>query len=190
MAQKPIRVFWALELGAPARRRAAAIAAALREQLDGGAVRWVREESLHVTLRFLGGIEPEQVESLVGAVGAVVRGAPFAARLADLELLPSRRRPRVVAVGVTPAARLAALAEQVERGTVAAGFPPDPRPFRAHVTLGRAHGERRIALAPAVTGSVTAGADAWDVTETVLFRSDSAPGGSRYTPLARVPLHP
>jgi 2'-5' RNA ligase len=100
----------------------------------------------------------------------------------------------VVALGVTPAAELAALAAQVERGAVAAGFPAEPRPFRAHVTLGRARGDRRIALAEAVTGSVTAAGDAWDVTEIVLFRSDhpdrSSLGGARYTPLARVPLHP
>ena len=73
---------------------------------------------------------------------------------------------------------------------VAAGFPAEPRPFRAHVTLGRARGDRRIALAEDVTGSVTAAADAWNVTETVLFRSDHAPGGARYTAIARVPLHP
>lgn len=191
MAGAGIRVFWALELGAAARRRAAAIAAALREQPDGDAVRWVREESLHMTLRFLGAIEPERVEPLVAAVTGAVRGAPFEARLAGVELFPSRRRPRVVALGVAPAEPLAALAAQVERGAVAAGFPGEPRPFRAHVTLGRAHGNRRFALDPAVTGSVTAAADAWDVTEIVLFRSDpAASGGARYTPLARVSLHP
>ena len=191
MAAAPVRVFWALELGAAARRRAAAIAAALREQPDGDAVRWVREESLHMTLRFLGAIESERVDALVAAVAQAVPGAPFAVQLADVELFPSRRRPRVVALGVTPVEPLAALAARVERGVVAAGFPPEPRPFRAHVTLGRARGDRRISLARAVTGSVTAAADAWDVTEAVLFRSDSAPsGGTRYTPLARVPLHP
>jgi RNA 2',3'-cyclic 3'-phosphodiesterase len=185
-----IRAFWALELGASARRRAVAIAAALREQPDCAAVRWVREESLHMTLRFLGAVEPARLEGLVAAVGECVNSAPFAVRLAGVELFPSPRRPRVVALGLAPAEPLAALAAQVERGAVAAGFPAEARAFRAHVTLGRAPGNRRIASAAAVTGSVTADADAWDVTETVLFRSDSAPGGARYTPLARVPLHP
>jgi 2'-5' RNA ligase len=190
MEQSRIRVFWALERGASARRRAAAITAALREQPDGGAVRWVHEESLHMTLRFLGAIDPARVEGVVAAVAEAMHGAPFEARLGSLELFPSRRRPRVIALGVAPAAELAALAARVERGAVAAGFPAEPRPFRAHVTLGRAQGDRRISLAEAVTGSVTAAADAWDVTETVLFRSDHAPGGARYTAIARVPLHP
>ena len=185
-----IRLFWALELAEAVRRRAAAIAAALREQPDGDAVRWVREESLHVTLRFLGAVAPERIEGLVAAVAERVQGAPFEARLADIVFFPSRRRPRVVALGVAPAEPLAALAAQVERGVVATGFPGEPRAFHAHVTLGRAHGNRRIALAPAVTGSVTSAADAWHVTEAVLFRSDPAPGGARYTPVARVPLHP
>ena len=43
----------------------------------------------------------------------------------------------MVALGVTPVGELAAVAAQVERGAVAAGFPAEPRPFRAHVTLGR-----------------------------------------------------
>ena len=48
----------------------------------------------------------------------------------------------------------------------------------------------RFALPADVTASVTASGEAWDVVETVLYRSDLAPGGARYTPLARIPLHP
>jgi 2'-5' RNA ligase len=184
-----LRLFWALEIGAAARARAAGVAAALREQPGGRDVRWVREESLHVTLRFLGATDPARVADLEREVDLATRGiAPFSASLAGALLFPSARRPRVVALALEPAVELGALAERVERGTVAAGFPVEPRAFRPHLTLGRARDSRGVRLA--VTGSVTAHGDAWDVTETVLFRSDLAPGGARYTPLARVPLHP
>jgi 2'-5' RNA ligase len=184
-----LRLFWALEIGAAARARAAGVAAALREQPGGRDVRWVREESLHVTLRFLGATDPARVADLEREVDLATRGiAPFSASLAGALLFPSARRPRVVALALEPAAELGALAARVERGTVAAGFPAEPRAFRPHLTLGRARDSRGVRLA--VTGSVTAHGDAWDVTETVLFRSDLAPGGARYTPLARVPLHP
>jgi RNA 2',3'-cyclic 3'-phosphodiesterase len=186
-----LRLFWALEVGAAARARAAGIAAALRERPGGRDVRWVREELLHVTLRFLGAVDEARVGDLEREVGAATRGvAPFAASLAGLVLFPSPRRPRVVALGLEPVAALGTLAAQVERGVVAAGFAPEARPFRAHLTLGRAREQRRLALAADVTASVTAHGDAWDVVETVLFRSDLAPSGARYTPLARVPLHP
>lgn len=183
-----LRLFWALEIGAAARARAAGVAAALREQPGGRDVRWVREESLHVTLRFLGATDPARVADLEREVDLATRGiAPFSASLAGALLFPSARRPRVVALALEPAVELGALAERVERGTVAAGFPVEPRAFRPHLTLGRAR-DSRVRLA--VTASVTAHGDAWDVTETVLFRSDLAPGGARYTALARVPLHP
>ena len=184
-----LRLFWALEIGAAARARAADVAAALRGQPGGSSVRWVREESLHVTLRFLGATDPARVADLEREVGAATRGiAPFRASLAGAVLFPSPRRPRVVALALEPEAELGELAARVERGTVAAGFAAEPRAFRAHLTLGRARDSRRVRLA--VTASVTAHGDVWDVTETVLFRSDLAPGGARYTPLARVPFHP
>jgi 2'-5' RNA ligase len=184
-----LRLFWGLEIGAAARARAAGVAAALRDQPGGSDVRWVREESLHVTLRFLGATDPARVADLEREVVRATRGiAPFAVSLAGALLFPSARRARVVALGLAPEAELGALAAGVERGAVAAGFPTEDRAFRAHLTLGRARDRRGIRLA--VTESVTTRGDAWDVTEIVLFRSDHAPGGARYTPLARVPLHP
>jgi RNA 2',3'-cyclic 3'-phosphodiesterase len=185
-----LRLFWALEIGAAARARAAGVAAALREAC-GRDVRWVREESLHVTLRFLGPVDPARVEDLAREVGRAMRGvAPFAARLADVLLFPSPRRPRVIALGLEPEGPLTALAAAVERGAVAAGFAPEERAFRPHLTLGRVREPRRFRLAADVTASVTAQGDAWDVMETVLFHSDLAPSGARHTPLARIPLHP
>jgi 2'-5' RNA ligase len=186
-----LRLFWALEIGAAARARAAGAVAWLREQPGGGDVRWVREESLHVTLRFLGSVDPARVAEIEREVDLATRGiAPFSVALAGALLFPSPRRARVVALALAPETELAALAAGVERGAVAAGFPAESRPFRAHLTLGRARDQRRCRLAADVTASVTAHGDAWDVRETVLFRSDLAPGGARYTPLARVPLHP
>jgi len=184
-----LRLFWALEIGAAARARAARVAAALRDQPGDDGVRWVREESLHVTLRFLGATDPARVADLEREVGLATRGiTPFSVSLAGAVLFPSPRRARVVALELAPEAELGALAERVERGAVAAGFPAEARGFRPHLTIGRARDRRGIRLA--VTASVTAHGDAWDVIETVLFRSDLAPGGARYTPLARVPLHP
>jgi 2'-5' RNA ligase len=186
-----LRLFFALELGAAAWARAASIAAALREQPGGRDVRWVREESLHVTLRFLGSVDSARVDELAREASAAMRGvAPFSAWLAGVVLFPSPRRPRVIALALEPAGPLAALAAAVERGAVAAGFEREARAFRPHLTLGRARDRRRVQLAPDVTGSVTARGEAWDVMETVLFQSDLGPSGSRYTPLARFPLHP
>jgi RNA 2',3'-cyclic 3'-phosphodiesterase len=103
--------------------------------------RWVEPDSLHLTLRFLGNLEPEALERVRGEL-AVVRGEPFRLALDGRGTFGPRTAPRVVWIGVSegldPCAELAA---RVESACARAGLEPDPRPFRAHVTLARARHE-------------------------------------------------
>lgn len=180
-----VRTFIALALEEPALGAAAHCLAALRAGPLGDDARFVRPEGLHVTLRFLGAIASDSVQLLARAVAdSVSRLAPFAVRLGVLDALPSPRRPRVLVLGVEPEAELEALAAAVERGVVAAGFPAETRPFRAHVTLGRVHEGRRPALAGAPAPAQTE----FVAREVILFESRPLPGGSLYTPLERMAL--
>ncbi|MEE9607270.1 MAG: RNA 2',3'-cyclic phosphodiesterase [Myxococcota bacterium] len=183
-ADTTLRAFFAVELGEPARRTAAEVARQLHSGPGGDDVRWVRSESLHVTLHFLGQIPRERVPSLAQCVGEEVAPlSPFRLELDGVRGFPSPRRPRVVVMDVSPRAPLEGLARAVERGVVAAGFEPEARPFRAHLTLGRVRGRR----APSAGAPPALGAN-FDVTETVLFRSELRPSGSRYTALERIRL--
>ena len=185
-----LRTFFAVELGGAARLAAAGVAAALRGRPDGDDWRWVPEESLYVTLRFLGATEAGAVPALREAVGeALADVAPFALGLGAPMALPSTRRPRVVALALEPAGPVSALAAAVESGVRAAGWPAEERPFRPHVTLGRVRRGRR-GSSDLVTASVTPPSQAWEVREIVLLQSQLSPGGSRYAPLERIPLHP
>ena len=182
-----MRAFFAVVLDAATRRAAAAWTHSLRGRSGGDAVRWVREESLHVTLHFLGDIDPARVPDLVRAVALETAGVePFRLRLGAAHLFPSERRPRVVVLDLEPLLPLEALAGAVARGAAAAGFAPEERPFRAHLTLGRV--KARTAQRLDVTAPDTVGSEACDVTEAVLFRSELQRTGARYTPLERVPL--
>ena len=180
-----IRVFLAIDLDESSRDAVCSVLDALRSSSGGDGVRWVCREALHVTLRFLGDIEPVQVAPLAQAVGSEVAvQEPFALTLGKARLFPTPRRPRVVALEVGPEAELAGLAQAVGRGTETCGFEPELRPFRAHLTLGRikqgrgpATGELRV---PA--GSTS------PVRDVVLFRSELARSGARYTPLERMEL--
>ncbi len=181
-----IRTFIAVSPDADARQAVADVVRALAASPGGDAVRWVPPENLHVTLRFLGGVEASRLPELTRRVGGEVAGLPrFELRFAGVSAFPSPRRPRVVVFALEPEAPLAALAAAVERGVVASGFDPEERGFRAHLTLGRAKRGRR--LSP-VTASVTAAGEAFQVGEAVLFRSDLERGGARYTPLERMAL--
>jgi 2'-5' RNA ligase len=180
-----VRCFFALELGPAARDAAGALLRALRRRDERGNVRWVRPEALHVTLRFLGEVETARLGALVQAVAAEAADvAPFDLSLGELAAFPSPRRPRVVALSLAPEAPLHAAAQAVERGVVAAGFPPEARGFRGHLTLGRTRGGRP----PRLDDVAVPAHDPFPVRETVLLRSQLGPGGSRYEPLERVPF--
>ncbi len=178
-----LRAFFAIDLDARIREAAMEVARDLRACANGDAVRWVRGESLHVTLRFLGEIDGKQVEPLLRCVQEKIAALqPFRLELGAARPFPSRRRPVAIVLDVGPEQPLRELAAAVDEGAVAVGFEPESRPFRGHLTLGRVPGNRF----PAVTASVTAVGESFAVEEAVLVKSELHRSGARYTPVDRV----
>ena len=187
MRKDVLRTFFAVELDDASRRAAHDVAQRLAASPRGDAVRWVRPESYHVTLRFLGATPRDRIADLVaGAQRATRASAPFEMQLGALAGLPALG-PRVVVLELAPPGPIAALATQVEGAVVAAGFPAEPRAFHPHLTIGRIRERRGRAprLDPALgpTDAVP-----FAVTSFALFQSDLDAGGARYTPLERIAL--
>jgi len=179
------RAFFAVDLDECTRSAATAVADRLREFPAGDAVRWVREETLHVTLRFLGDIDRGQISRLAGCVREQTSAlSPFRLQLGGARLFPSKRRALAVVLDVGPEEPLSELAAAVERGVIEAGFGPESRPFNAHLTLGRIRKKRF----PLVTGDVTSSGESCPVNEAVLFKSELHSSGAHYTPIERAPL--
>lgn len=184
-----IRSFIAVEAADEVITRLTALQEALRGA--GADVGWASPAGLHVTLKFLGNVDEARVPALTVALAAVAgRHAPFAIRLVGVGAFPDPRRPRIVWVGVTEGAdSLRALAADVDAAMVAAGFPPEERPFRAHVTLGRVRSLRGLEhLTPLLDRHAADDCGAQPVTAITCMRSDLSPQGARYTALARLPL--
>ncbi len=180
-----LRVFFAIELDECARNAATRAVCALQYAPKGHAVRWIREESFHVTLRFIGDVERVRIQSLSDRVRnqtAALR--PFRLELGGVRSFPSRRDPGFLVLDVGPGEQLGKLAAAVDRGVEMAGFARQSRPFRPHLTLGRIRGKKF----PAVTGDVTAVGEGCVVKDAVLFKSDLHPSGAHYTPIERVPI--
>ena len=176
-----IRAFVALELDEDTHARIAALIAELRAETPH--VRWVRPESMHLTVRFLGYAAPPALVELQGPLAeAAARCPPAHALLHGLGTFPDRGSPRVVWLGIEVPESVRALQAECENAAVAAGFPPEPRPFRAHLTLGRwTEPAPRPPLPEVDLGRAR-------LERLVLFRSDLRRGGSVYTPLAAFPL--
>ena len=180
-AGKPIRAFVALELPEALHDGVAATVRDLKTRLPE--VRWVREEGVHATLRFLGWTRAETLAALEPALrDAAAQCPPLEVSVGGLGMFPDRGSPRVLWLGMDLPTPGLALQAACERAAVAAGFPGEERPFHPHLTLGRWRDRaRRPALPDVRLGSGR-------IDRLVLFRSQLASSGALYTPLATLPL--
>ena len=144
--------------------------------VPGGGWRQVREESLHVTLAFLGHLEDGD------AVAPVVRDAmrPITPLASGEAVLLPPRRPRVMAVRLE--GDVSALQSSLSSALEAAGlFVPDKRPFLPHVTIARARDRPSRSLPHVPKLSFTA-------PSVSVYRSHLSPKGARYEALATFPV--
>jgi 2'-5' RNA ligase len=142
MTERPVRGFVAVLLPDGVRARLVATAVELRARAPGLA--WVKAENLHLTLRFLGALDPGALERAREAVRAAAAGIrPFTVTLGGLGGFPSPRAPRVIWAGVVAGGEaLGALHAALEAALAARGIPAEGRAFHAHVTLARARDPR------------------------------------------------
>ena len=185
-----MRLFVALNIPDEVRARVASeVLAPLMERLPQ--VRWVRAETLHVTLAFLGersDAEAREAHVVVQEV-AGARG-PVRATLTGLGVFPAADRPRVLWLGLADPGPVRDLHRIFERERARLGVPAEGRAYHPHVTLGRV-------LAPADPGLRAALPQAleeirFEASATLasldLMRSEQTAAGSRYTTLLAAPL--
>jgi 2'-5' RNA ligase len=180
-ADRPLRLFVALDLPAEVRATLAAAGAAA----DPEVWRPVAPEALHLTLAFLGSRPPGDVDAIAPVLEAQAGTPAPRLALANALLLPPRR-PRVLAIALDDlGGTLAPLQARVSAGLAAAGvYTPEKRPFRAHITVARLRPDARPER------------DAGPVLEAVPFSADSLtlylsqlhPKGARYSPVTSVML--
>ena len=157
----------------------------------GAGVRWVRPSSIHLTLKFLGNIQAAQVENIARAVAQEIRDQPpITLRPAGLGAFPSRRKPRVIWIGMEgDVQRLSGIQARLENVLEPLGFAREKRGFRPHLTIGRVKDRRR--LQPLVDAMATLDMEpfnSFDADEIILYKSDLRPTGAIYTKLHRMPL--
>ena len=168
------RLFFALWATAEERRALSAAAAAAVGSSGGRAV---PQENLHVTLAFLGQVPAARTTELaalahrVGTNGALA-GTPL---LLQFERLAYWHAPQILVALSTAGAAAAALAAALQREASAAGFLPDLKPFRAHVTVAR-----KVTHAAASTPLPSV---SWKCAEFVLVESRTVATGSVYSVL-------
>ena len=162
--------------------------------------RWMRPESLHITLKFIGEQPPEQVEAITERLRRVESTA-FEIRAGGHGFFPTAKAPRVFWIGVHAGPQLAGLAASIDVATAELGIPREDRPYSPHLTLARAGAGRRLGSAKgrkadgpnaifavlekrlAAIGELDFGT--MTANEFILYQSQLSPAGSKYTKLQR-----
>lgn len=183
-----MRLFIAVAIPATVRERLAEVRAFSRER----SWRWVVPENVHLTLKFLGEVEPERLGQIREALTEVaVSLAPFEAALAGLGTLPGGRRPpRVLFADLSAGhAGLGELRRVVEAALEPLGFPKEGRPFRPHATLARVRrGSRPRDVAGLRERFAGVEFGRWECAAATLYQSVLGRGGPRYSVLDEFPL--
>ena len=187
-----MRCFVAVDLSDEARDAIAAAQARLRAASPRAEIGWTDPAKMHLTLKFLGEVEEERRDAIEAALAAVAeRHAAFATTAGGAGSFPGPSRPRVLWAGLTAGLReIGLLAADVERACAPLGVPPDARPFRGHVTVGRVRAPRGIGRVMRALGELDGTTfGTWTVREVVFYRSHlRGARGARHEALARFAL--
>jgi 2'-5' RNA ligase len=159
--------------------------------------RWVRPESLHVTLKFIGEKTEEEVEKIKRAL-ETLEAPMFEMSFRGHGFFPGARAPQVFWVGIEGGPKLSSLAATVDETLAQLDIPKEEHAFTPHLTLARGGGgsgsprslkgegakrgfqlvQEKLAALPLLEfGTMTA-------RKFFLYRSQPSPGGSKYTQLA------
>lgn len=191
-----MRLFVGLDIPDAIRENLARYMEDLRRAAPG--VRWVRPESLHLTLKFIGEFDEARLEELQRALAAV-GGQPFDVSFGGVGFF-TPRSPRVFWVGVDAGYELPALARAVDQAAVSLGVPAEEREFNPHLTLARSGSGRpqgspkdrdkpkMYELRALVEGKEPPRFGTMTAREFCLYESKLSPGGAQYAKLARFRL--
>ncbi|MEK6238724.1 MAG: RNA 2',3'-cyclic phosphodiesterase, partial [Planctomycetales bacterium] len=157
----------------------------------GANVRWVAEDSLHLTLNFLGEVDLRQTPEICGVVADTVAELdPFSFQASGAGAFPNVNRPRTVWIGVSEGAEdLKDVYDQLEKALSIYRVGRDRQRFVPHVTIGRVRGNSCL---PELGETISAQAEfplgVAPVTNITVFSSELRSSGPIYTVLSHARL--
>jgi 2'-5' RNA ligase len=182
------RLFLAIPLCEAQRRRLAAV----RDTLPVGdaRVKWVPEEQLHLTVKFLGETPESAVAPLRAAVDRIAGSvAQFELEVGGLGCFPPRGPVRIIWVGGKDGSGALDLVVQEFEGEAALlGFAPENRTFSVHFTIGRVKSDDPRGKLRPVIEATDIEPQSLPVRELILYESHLSPRGPHYEALHRASL--
>jgi 2'-5' RNA ligase len=188
-----VRCFVAIELPEEVKAGLRDIQAKLRSGSQAP-VKWVDPYGVHLTLKFLGGVDGDKIAPISAAMAEAAEGvSPFSLKVEGLGAFPNLRRVQVVWVGVSGEVdKLASLQQRIENNLVRLGFAPEKRRFAPHLTLARVRDQaspaEREGLGQLIAGTGFEVSYSFPVAEVSLMKSQLTREGALYSRLSAAAL--
>lgn len=148
--------------------------------------RWLDDDQLHVTLRFIGEVDRHLARDVDAALSSV-HHPRFALALNGLGAFDRRGEPVTLWAGLAPHEPLRALHKKIDQALVRAGVEPDRRAYMPHLTIARLpRGAGPVKSLIEQSGGVAS--PPFEVAEFHLFESRLGPDGPVYHLAERYPL--
>jgi 2'-5' RNA ligase len=185
------RTFIAIELPANVRAQIAQHIQGLRQQNPDVRASWVREENLHLTLKFLGDVPVDAIqEPSTAAASAAAAMGPLALSIFGCGAFPPHGQPKVLWIGIEDEQRnLIQLQQKLEDECARLGFPRESRPFHPHLTIARIRSPKGSRQLAQLHKDTIFPPQIVSVSEVAVFRSELRSEGSRHTAVSRHTLN-
>ena len=173
-----MRAFIAIDLPSNIKAEISKIQDKLKTNL--ARVHWVKAQNLHLTLKFLGEISPEQLEAINRIIDKVSQTTvPFKIKLDDLGAFPDLHDARIIWIGIKQDTQLKQIVQLLETKIGDMGITKEKRGFSAHITIGRIKSGKELKPAD-LEKELNLEFDAREIT---LFKSTLGSSGPIYTVL-------
>ena len=182
-----IRAFIAVEIDDQAKQKILELISDLKK--SNADAKWITENQMHLTLKFLGNIDGVKVQEISNAISDISNNfSSFTINLSKIGAFPSMNHPRVIWLGVDKGAEsLIKLDTEAGNSMERIGIAKEGRAFKPHLTLARIKSSKNILdlikLIKKKEMDFDSGNDI-KINKLVLFKSTLNPKGAIYTPLA------
>lgn len=178
-----IRCFIAIEIPKKIQNIILEIQRTLQAKIPGAT--WTKSGNHHLTLKFLGNVEQDQITSIKDVLSKIAeKSGQFNIEIGGLGVFPDRKRPRVLWLGLTKGKpKITALSESINKGMEELHYPIDTR-FHPHLTLARFKKQVSIQNGSELFNEFeTLTNSGFMIDEFVLVKSELHPKGAIYTPI-------
>ena len=188
MATEHIRTFIAVELPDMIKKQVESLENRLMKARAN--IKWVSPHNIHITLKFLGDIPSDRLDSVrAGVREAVETIAPFQLTLGRVGAFPNLDRPRVLWLDVEDGGNaLIDLQSRVETALCTRRFVREERPFSPHLTIGRVRSPKGVNGLTALMKQIPFQTPELHIDRVAIIKSELRPGGPVYTVLEHAEL--